>query len=365
MKRVFSFFLAAAVMLTLSACGGSADRAVSESESPSVKAESPAASETGLMYRFYSNIGENLKNGDVDGFDGHFTDTAMAFLAEHDALFEKNEPLSDEDSSKLADTFDLRDVEKNPDLHTSQLFYGTGIITDIQEEMLDDNTCATQGIILYDGQSNTAEYCYFMCSGSVPLYTGDEVEFVALPLGVGNVDLTDNTKQRCVYIACTYLQGLNEAADSSSLLPDDTGGTAVDQNSFDDGSDEGLDPISEEDRMPGYVYIAVWPGWAERDPAYPEYKDITYGEVLDYLFDGNDADWSYDKASDSVKVSGTYTTFNYTMGMADEPTLCNVQLTFTVGDSGWDVSGFRGDECDSGEYFMELAYSYYYQGNCY
>ena len=364
MKRVFSMILAAAVMLSVTACGGSTGSAASESVSSSVETESTAAADTGLMYSFYTSIGESLKNGDVDGFDGHFTDTAMAFLAEHDDLFEKNEPLSDADSSYLADAFDLRDVEKNPELHTSELFYGTGVITDIQEEMLDDNTCATEGIILYNGQSSTAEYCYFMCSGSVPLYTGDEVEFVALPLGVGNVDLTDNTMQRCVYIACTYLQGLNEAS-SSGLVEDDTGGTEVDYNSFDDDSDEGLNPISEEDRMPGYVYISVWPGWAERDPAYPEYKDITYGEVLDYLFDGNDSDWSYDKASDSVKVSGTYITFNYTMGMADEPTLCNVQLTFTAGDSGWDVSGFRGDECDSGEYFMELAYSYYYQGNCY
>ena len=96
MKRGFSIFLAAAMLLSMTACGGSANSAVS-AESASAVVESTAAANTGVMYDFYRNVGENLKNGEVDGYDGYFTDSAMTFLAENDALFEKNEWLPDEE----------------------------------------------------------------------------------------------------------------------------------------------------------------------------------------------------------------------------------------------------------------------------
>ena len=126
MKRGFSIFLAAAMLLSMTACGGNANSAVS-SESASAVVESTAAEDTGVMYDFYRNVGENLKNGEVDGYDGYFTDSAMTFLAENDALFEKNEWLPDEEVNKIDAEFDLRDVLKNPDRYTSQLFYGGGI----------------------------------------------------------------------------------------------------------------------------------------------------------------------------------------------------------------------------------------------
>lgn len=192
MKRGFSIFLAAAMLLSMTACGGSANSAVS-AESASAVVESTAAANTGVMYDFYRNVGENLKNGEVDGYDGYFTDSAMTFLAENDALFEKNEWLPDEEVNKIDAEFDLRDVLKNPDRYTSQLFYGGGIIADIREETLDDGTYVTEGLILCNGISSE-EYCYFICSGSVPLYAGDNAVFVGLPLGVGNVDLSDGVE---------------------------------------------------------------------------------------------------------------------------------------------------------------------------
>ena len=88
MKRGFSIFLAAAMLLSMTACGGNANSAVS-SESASAVVESTAAEDTGVMYDFYRNVGENLKNGEVDGYDGYFTDSAMTFLAENDALLKR------------------------------------------------------------------------------------------------------------------------------------------------------------------------------------------------------------------------------------------------------------------------------------
>lgn len=360
MKRIYAIFLAVVMLLFVTACSDSTDSMRTASTSSTI--ESMEATNMGVMYNFYRNVAESLKDGEMDGYDGSFTDSALTFLAEHDVIFEKNESLSDEERENLNTDFDLRDVLKNPERNTSQLFSGIGTITDIREEVLKDGTCVTEGLILCNG-INSQEYCYFICNGSVPLYTGDEATFEALPLGVGNVDLTDNTKQRCVYIACASFQNSSDAVNNESFLPDDTGGTDVNA----EDSADSLNPISTEDRILSAVYTAVWPGWMENDPAYPQYADLSYGIVMDYLFqDSTYYNWSYDEKSDSVRLNGTYTTFNYTMGMADEPTACNVQLTFTVDHSGnWIVSDFNGDECESGDDFMQLAYSFYYQGNCY
>lgn len=361
MKRGFSIFLAAAMLLSMTACGGSANSAVS-AESASAVVESTAAANTGVMYDFYRNVGENLKNGEVDGYDGYFTDSAMTFLAENDALFEKNEWLPDEEVNKIDAEFDLRDVLKNPDRYTSQLFYGGGIIADIREETLDDGTYVTEGLILCNGISSE-EYCYFICSGSVPLYAGDNAVFVGLPLGVGNVDLTNNTKQRCVYVACAYMQSAEDAANSGALLPDDTWEPVDDSNS----SDDELNPISYEDKVINEVYGTVWDGWENYDPDHPEWDEITYGMVMDYLFeDSTYYQWSYDAATNTVILEGTYTTFDYTMGMADEPTACDVKLSFTQIKAGdWIVLDYSGDEFDTADEFLQTAYDFYYQGNCY
>ena len=361
MKRGFSIFLAAAMLLSMTACGGSANSAGS-SESASAVVESTAAANTGVMYDFYRNVGENLKNGEVDGYDGYFTDSAMTFLAENDALFEKNEWLPDEEVNKIDAEFDLRDVLKNPDRYTSQLFYGGGIIADIREETLEDGTYVTEGLILCNGISSE-EYCYFICSGSVPLYAGDNAVFVGLPLGVGNVDLTNNTKQRCVYVACAYMQSAEDAVNSGALLPDDTWEPVDDSNS----SDDELNPISYEDKVINEVYGTVWDGWENYDPDHPEWDEITYGMVMDYLFeDSTYYQWSYDAATNTVILEGTYTTFDYTMGMADEPTACDVKLSFTQITAGdWIVLDYSGDEFDTVDEFLQTAYDFYYQGNCY
>ena len=60
---------------------------------------------------------------------------------------------------------------------------------------------------------------------------------------------------------------------------------------------------------------------------------------------------------------GSYITFNYTMGIADEPTICNFHLSFTKNGNGEWVPSYSGDECDSTDTFMECMYGYYYQGN--
>ena len=63
-------------------------------------------------------------------------------------------------------------------------------------------------------------------------------------------------------------------------------------------------------------------------------------------------------------MEGTYTTFDYTMGMADEPTACDVKLTFTVDNDGnWFVSDYSGDEFDTADEFLQVAYEFYYEGN--
>lgn len=92
---------------------------------------------------------------------------------------------------------------------------------------------------------------------------------------------------------------------------------------------------------------------------------IIYGMVMDYLFeDSTYYSWYYDDTTGNVIMEGTYTTFDYTMGMADEPTACDVKLTFTVDNDGnWFVSDYSGDEFDTADEFLQVAYDFYYEGN--
>lgn len=100
-------------------------------------------------------------------------------------------------------------------------------------------------------------------------------------------------------------------------------------------SDDEYAYISGADKVIDEVYGTVWDGWENDDPDHPELDEITYGMVMDYLFeDSTYYSWYYDDTTGNVIMEGTYTTFDYTMGMADEPTACDVKLTFTVDNGG-------------------------------
>lgn len=130
-------------------------------------------------------------------------------------------------------------------------------------------------------------------------------------------------------------------------------------------SDDEYAYISGADKVIDRVYGTVWDGWENDDPDHPELDEITYGMVMDYLFeDSTYYSWYYDDTTGNVIMEGTYTTFDYTMGMADEPTACDVKLTFTVDNDGnWFVSDYSGDEFDTADEFLQVAYDFYYEGN--
>ena len=104
------------------------------------------------------------------------------------------------------------------------------------------------------------------------------------------------------------------------------------------------------------VCQSVWPG--------SSYGPITYGEAVGYLLENDPGyEWYVNADNNSIDVEGSYITFNYTMGIADEPTICNFHLSFTKNGNGEWVPSYSGDECDSTDTFMECMYGYYYQGN--
>ena len=93
-------------------------------------------------------------------------------------------------------------------------------------------------------------------------------------------------------------------------------------------------------------------------------KTITYGEAVGYLLENDPGyEWYVNADNNSIDVEGSYITFNYTMGIADEPTICHFHLSFTKDSNGEWVPSYSGDECDSTDTFMECMYGYYYQGN--
>lgn len=62
-------------------------------------------------------------------------------------------------------------------------------------------------------------------------------------------------------------------------------------------------------------------------------------------------EWYVNADNNSIDVEGSYITFNYTMGIADEPTICHFHLSFTKNGNGEWVPSYSGDECDSTDTF--------------
>ena len=175
-----------------------------------------------------------------------------------------------------------------------------------------------------------------------------------------------------------YYLGMNKTT-STSVATRVESEVAVSDNTVWNDSENSTSDYTEEDSDDEYAYISgadkvidevcgtVWDGWENYDPDHPEWDEITYGMVMDYLFeDSTYYQWSYDAATNTVILEGTYTTFDYTMGMADEPTGCDVKLSFTQIKAGdWIVLDYSGDEFDTVDEFLQTAYDFYYQGNCY
>ena len=155
----------------------------------------------------------------------------------------------------------------------------------------------------------------------------------------------------------------SEVAVSDNTVWNDSENSTSDYTEED--SDDEYAYISGADKVIDEVYGTVWDGWENDDPDHPELDEITYGMVMDYLFeDSTYYSWYYDDTTGNVIMEGTYTTFDYTMGMADEPTACDVKLTFTVDNGGnWFVSDYSGDEFDTADEFLQVAYDFYYEGN--
>lgn len=155
----------------------------------------------------------------------------------------------------------------------------------------------------------------------------------------------------------------SEVAVSDNTVWNDSENSTSDYTEED--SDDEYAYISGADKVIDEVYGTVWDGWENDDPDHPELDEITYGMVMDYLFeDSTYYSWYYDDTTGDVIMEGTYTTFDYTMGMADEPTACDVKLTFTVDNDGnWFVSDYSGDEFDTADEFLQVAYDFYYEGN--
>ncbi len=173
-----------------------------------------------------------------------------------------------------------------------------------------------------------------------------------------------------------YYLGMNKTT-STSVATRVESEVAVSDNTVWNDSENSTSDYTEEDSDDEYAYISgadkvidevcgtVWDGWENDDPDHPELDEITYGMVMDYLFeDSTYYSWYYDDTTGNVIMEGTYTTFDYTMGMADEPTACDVKLTFTVDNDGnWFVSDYSGDEFDTADEFLQVAYDFYYEGN--
>lgn len=340
MKRIGCLCLAAAILFSVTACGGS-DAASESSSVPEVSSSSAETAEISAI-DFYDAADEVIQDGEYGMHTQGITENAKRFIADHDELFSSNKPLSGDDLGLLQENVDLRSVIKNQEKAGNALFNETGMISMIQERSLGENEEFTMGILNCYNQPVGGQHCVFIYKGTVDALAGDDVSFTALPLCIGDVEMADGSMQGCVYIGCTYMEKLDTEESNGTV------GSAENQSVVSEGRVSAMD-IPE-------VCQSVWPG--------SSYGPITYGEAVGYLLENDPGyEWYVNAENNSIDVEGSYITFNYTMGMADEPTICHFQLSFTKNGNGEWVPSYSGDECDSTDTFMECMYGYYYQGN--
>ena len=208
MKRIGCLCLAAAVLLSVTACGGSASSV--SSSVPEVSSSSAETAEVSAV-DFYDAFDEIIQDGEYGMHAKGITDNAKKFIADHDELFSQNKPLSGDDLGLLQENMDLRSVIKNQEKAGNALFNETGMVAMIQERSLGEDEEFTMGIIDCYNQPVGGQYCVFAYKGTVDALAGDDVSFTALPLCAGEVEQADGSTQTCVYIGCINMEKLDAA----------------------------------------------------------------------------------------------------------------------------------------------------------
>ena len=158
MKRIGCLCLAAAVLLSVTACGGSASSV--SSSVPEVSSSSAETAEVSAV-DFYDAFDEIIQDGEYGMHAKGITDNAKKFIADHDELFSQNKPLSGDDLGLLQENMDLRSVIKNQEKAGNALFNETGMVAMIQERSLGEDEEFTMGIIDCYNQPVGGQYCVF------------------------------------------------------------------------------------------------------------------------------------------------------------------------------------------------------------
>ena len=128
MKRIGCLCLAAAVLLSVTACGGSASSV--SSSVPEVSSSSAETAEVSAV-DFYDAFDEIIQDGEYGMHAKGITDNAKKFIADHDELFSQNKPLSGDDLGLLQENMDLRSVIKNQEKAGNALFNETGMVATV------------------------------------------------------------------------------------------------------------------------------------------------------------------------------------------------------------------------------------------
>ena len=154
----------------------------------------------------YRKLAENLF-ADDSGFHGSFTEKALTFIDNHPDLFIGGDPDNESSTYMSNEWFDYRKYAKSAENYPLRIITGyETYMLEISETNISDSMCLSEGIIIdYDGSIEQSVAYYFFMPGSVDVYSGDYVNFAALPLGYGSYDNTDGGTTKCVFLAITSM----------------------------------------------------------------------------------------------------------------------------------------------------------------
>lgn len=163
----------------------------------------------------YTAFAESL-NDENSGFHGSITDKALTFIENHPDLFVGGDPNGESEDYMSNEAFYYKKYAKSPENYPLTIVGDYELyVSDITETNVSDNMCITEGVLTpyYGYDTGDGGVYYFIMLGSVEVYSGDCVNFTALPIGYGSFENTAGEQTRCVFLAVTSMWQYEAAPD--------------------------------------------------------------------------------------------------------------------------------------------------------
>lgn len=274
-----------------SVCGYESTTKLSSSSTSAVSQTTLVSSDPLTQSDIYALVDEELQSNDY--IHGRITQNAKDFINQNSSIFEEktyqsafpylNYPNQD---------FKYNYIMGKDEKYCNELFFAKASTIDdenlgVKVTTLPDGSKITEGLMgleptLADGifADDGALVYFFYADEFLPPENG-LVAFTAVPLCAGNLVLDDGSEEECLFIACSFMIDGMDFNDTDRIISND----------------------SHTSKTPDEIINEVKNSW------YQDNTDVLFGDEFEVLL--TNPKWTYDSTLNRVKLTGTYTAYDY------------------------------------------------------